>query len=69
MLAVLIKQYLDEHGIKHAFVANEIGVAKNVFSSMLSGKRKITAEEYISICTAVKVSSNHFAEKMTAKAR
>lgn len=66
MLGELIKRYLDENGIKYTFVANEIGVAKNVLSAMLSGKRKITAEEYISICTAIKVDTSYFAEMIKA---
>ena len=64
MLASLIREYLDKHGIKHAYVAEEIGVAKNVFSSMLGGKRKISAEEYFSICAVVRVDISYFAEKL-----
>jgi len=65
MLHSLVKQYLDDNGIKHTFVAKGIGVDKSVFSSMISGKRKITAEEYIKICAVIKVNTHYFAEKLT----
>lgn len=64
MLNSFIKQYLDDNGIKYTYVADEIGVAKNVFSSMLNGKRRITAEEYILICAAIKVDTKYFAKKL-----
>jgi plasmid maintenance system antidote protein VapI len=67
MLYELIRQHIDTRGIKHAYVADEIGVARNVLSSMLTGKRKITAEEYILICNAINTDTNYIAEKfMTA---
>ena len=64
MLHEFIKQHLDENGIKYAFVAEEIGVAKSVFSSMMNGKRKITGEEFCTICDVVKTDTNYFAEKL-----
>jgi transcriptional regulator with XRE-family HTH domain len=59
-----IKNFLDENGIKYSFVASEAGISNNIFSAMLNGKRKITVEEYFSICHALKVDANYFAEKV-----
>ena len=64
MLGALIKNYLDERGIKYSFVANEAGISNNVFSAMLSGKRKIVAEEFIRICFVMDIDTSYFAEKL-----
>ncbi len=64
MLGELIKKYLNENGIKHTYVAEELGIKKNLFSAMLSGKRKITAEEYFKICIVLKLNPAYFAEKV-----
>lgn len=61
MLGTVIKNHLDEKGIKYSFVANEIRMPLNVFSAMLNEKRKITAEEYFSICSALGVDAGYFA--------
>jgi len=64
MAGQLIKKYLDENGIKYSFIANEAGIPINIFSAMLNNKRKITVEEYFTICFALKVDVNFFAEKI-----
>lgn len=64
MLGGLIKAYLDENGIKYSFVAEEAGIAANVFSAIINGKRKITAEEYFTICFILKLDAGYFAEKL-----
>jgi len=65
MLGALIKNYLDKNGIKYSYVASEIGLPSTIFSAMLNGKRKIVAEEYFSICTALNVDTNYFAKELT----
>ncbi len=66
MLGELIKNYLDENGIKYSFVAEEAGIPKNVFSSILNGKRKIVAEEYFTICFILKLDTSFFANQLKA---
>ena len=63
-----IKKYLDENGIKYSFVANEAKIPLNVFSTMINCKRRITAEEYIKICSVLKLDPNYFAEKVKQEA-
>ncbi|MEG2003168.1 MAG: helix-turn-helix transcriptional regulator [Clostridia bacterium] len=65
MLGRLIKLFLDENGIKYSFVANEIGIPANVFSTILNGKRKIIAEEYFAICAVLNVDTNYFAKQVS----
>ena len=64
MLANIIKKYLDDNGIKYSFIASEVGMSIKVFSAMLSGNRKMVAEEFIDICRALKTDPNYFAEKV-----
>lgn len=62
MVAARIKEYLKRNGIKGSFLADKIGVPRNTISSILNGKRKITAEEYFQICKALRVSTDFFFE-------
>lgn len=56
----MIKEYLDNNGIKYSFLANEIGIPINILCNMLNGKRKITVEEYFMICSVLKISIDYF---------
>ena len=60
MIGKMIKQYLEKNGILLSYVASKIGVAPNVFSSMMNGKRRISAEEYYLICKALNVDLEYF---------
>ena len=66
MLGVLIKKFLDENGIKYSFVANGANIPVNSFSSMINGKRKMTAEEYVRICQVLQVDFDYFVKISTA---
>lgn len=65
MVREAIKKYLDENGIKYSYVADAIGMTMNMFSPTLSGKRKMTAEEYLSICKALNVPADTFSPALT----
>ena len=41
-----IKKYLDENGITQAFLSDETGIARPKLNLALSGKRRMTFEEY-----------------------
>lgn len=60
MLGKRIKSYISETGLKFNSVSEKIGVPMNTFSAMMNGKRKITAEEYFSICKALGVPVEKF---------
>lgn len=64
MVGKKIKKYLDENGIKYSFVAEKIGMPMNMFSPLLSGKRKMSAEEYLLICKAIGVDASYFDERV-----
>lgn len=60
MLGFRIKEYITQCGLKFGVVADRAGIPLNVFSAMINGKRKITAEEYFSICKALGVPLEQF---------
>lgn len=57
-----IKQYLEEHGIKQAFLVKKTGLNKQIISSILNQNRKLTAEELGTIANALGVDANIFLE-------
>jgi transcriptional regulator with XRE-family HTH domain len=54
-LGVKIKNHMDGRGIKQRYVAKKAGIEEPKLSAILNGKRGIKAEEYFSICDALKV--------------
>jgi transcriptional regulator with XRE-family HTH domain len=62
MLGNKIKDYMDENGIKYSFLSSKTGIPMNILSPMLNEKREIKAVEYFSICNALGVSLESFAD-------
>lgn len=60
MLGIRIKEYIEKSGLKLSAIADKIGIPMNTFSTMMNGKRKITAEEYFAICKALNVPLEQF---------
>ena len=63
LIGLKIKKYLDDNGIKYSFVADKINMPMNVFSYLINGKRKMTAEEYFSICKVLDVDADFFVKE------
>lgn len=61
MLGERIRKYIIESGMKIGTVAERANIPMNTFSAMINGKRRITAEEYFSICAALNVPIEYFA--------
>ena len=55
-----IKQYLEENGITQAFLSDETGIARPKLNLALSGKRRMTFDEYELICGALGVDAGFF---------
>lgn len=55
-----ISEYLNNKGIKKTFLARKLDMNINTLATMLNGTRKITIEEYVSICKALEVDFNYF---------
>lgn len=60
MLGQIIKTYIVERGLIQTRVAQTIGMPPGTFSEILNGKRKIQAEEYFKICSALGVGLDYF---------
>ena len=60
-----LKKYLDDNGLKYSYVSKESGIKLNALSLILNGKRKITVEEYFTICAVLKVDTNYFTTSET----
>lgn len=60
MLAENIAQYLKDNGITQSHIAERTGMNKMTFSNAMRGKRRLTAEEYVSICDALGKSADYF---------
>lgn len=48
-----INSAIEQHGLKQKAVAERIGVSEQVFSAMLSGRRKISVDEFFRICVVL----------------
>ena len=65
MIGIKVKKYLDKNGIKYSFLSEKIGMPMNVLSPLLSGKRKMSVEEYFAICEALGVPVDTFEPDIT----
>lgn len=64
MLGSLIKDDINDKCLIQSKVATKAGIKNQTFNDMLNGRRKIDAIEYFSICRALDVSTDYFAEKL-----
>lgn len=60
LVAENVRNYLDSNGIRHSFVAERAKIPKNVFSYIMTGKRKLDSEELGRICIATGTTPNDF---------
>lgn len=63
-VAEVIKQYLDNSGIKQNFVAEKIQMSPITLCDILNGKRKLIADEFVSIVLALNVDANYFIDQV-----
>ena len=53
-------ELIAEKGIKQCYISARTGISEKKISSILRGKRKITADEFLRICVALNVEPNAF---------
>lgn len=53
MIYEQVSQYVKDKGIKQSFICNKTGIEKNALSNILSGDRRMTADEFLLICNAL----------------
>ena len=62
MLGTKIKAYLTDNGITQAYLVRQTGLSADKISNICNQDRGISAEEYYSICTALKLPLDYFFE-------
>lgn len=60
MVGARIKEYLNENGIKQAFLAEKTGLTSSVISDICIHDRKIDVLEYHKICKALNLPLDYF---------
>ena len=55
-----IKEYLREEGLTQVGVSRKTGIPADQLSLTLNGKRKLTVDEFVRICDAIKKTPNDF---------
>lgn len=61
MLIENIKHYIEDNNMNQTAIARKAGITKQAMSSVMNGKRKLQADEYLSICKVLGVSADFFA--------
>lgn len=55
-----VAQYVRSNGIMQQYIAEKTGISKVKISQMFNGKRKMMADEFVSICDAINKEPNDF---------
>lgn len=58
-----LSEYVSDNGIKQVYIAQKTGLPADTVSKMLKGNRRILADEFLLICTALDINPNIFREK------
>lgn len=65
MIGERIGEYLVQNGISQVFLADKAKMTPISVSMVVNGARKVSAEEYIRICRALKLSLDYFADDVS----
>lgn len=63
-----IKKYLEEHGITQMWLSQNTGIAQEKISNIVNGKRRVTADELLSICSVLNISADLFLKPLCENA-
>ena len=66
MLGNIIKEYINEKGLKQSKIAKTANITVQAMNDILNERRKIDTIEYFKICKALNVKTDffsHFCEK------
>lgn len=56
----VIRDYIEDHGMKQNFVAERAGIPPELFRRSLNGERKIPADEFVAICSVLSLDIGDF---------
>lgn len=57
---VRLKSFIRDNGLSQRVIAMNMGITEARLSLILNGNRKMTVDDYLSICTAMAVSPQRF---------
>lgn len=55
-----MNRYIEESGMKQGWVAARAGMTQDAMTRTMNGKRRMKADEYVSICRAIGVPLDRF---------
>lgn len=61
-----LNKYVSDNGIKQAYIVRKTGLSTDTVSKILNGNRRILANEFLKICTALEINPNIFRETKNA---
>ena len=64
MIGALIKEYLNEHGIKQSFLAQKTGISAQAISDICNKDRKVDVLENFKICKALELPADYFVKQL-----
>lgn len=56
----ILKQYINNNGIKQNFVAEKAGMSAELLRRSLEGKRKMQADEFLAVCKVLSLDFDYF---------
>lgn len=56
----MLNEYVTVNGIKQIYISKKTGIDTNTISQILTGKRRILADEFLRICIALDLDPNYF---------
>lgn len=59
----VLKDYIDNNGIKMTFIAERTGITKDRLSRIFQKERRLTADEFLAIIKVLKVDVNELMER------
>ena len=59
----VLKDYIDNNGIKMTFIAERTGITKDRLSRIFQKERRLTADEFLAITEVLKVDVNELMER------
>lgn len=55
-----LNEYITKHQIQQTFIVQKTGLTTETVSEILNGSRRILADEFLLICTALEIDPNIF---------
>lgn len=54
-ICIFLSDYATEKGVKQTYISQKTGIPVDTISRIFNGKRKILADEFIQICSALEI--------------